>query len=270
MPTGGDNVTATISSWVAHANREPSAALLNGMNEWWQQIPIGNDPLRACPWLTSSFHRLLLVHIDRAAHKRRHVPHFVCSTQCALDDHGPSPIATLLHDDAYGPAPIAIQHTAEPTALGEAIKLVKGRDAALTVAAIEEGDFENANDFDAHRSALISPQRDGVAVPIIHVAATGPESLDHEIGREDLLRAAGWATYLVDIKDGEDPMHLHSRLAACMEDVFDEVAQIKADAAARVLMSDPLWPAIVFRTTPAWREEHSYGANAVGSIATAL
>jgi hypothetical protein len=270
MPTGGDNVTATISSWVAHANREPSAALLNGMNEWWQQIPIGNDPLRACPWLTSSFHRLLLVHIDRAAHKRRHVPQFVCSTDCTLDDHGPSPIATMLHDDAYGPSPISMHHSVERTALGDAIELVKGRDSALTVAVIEEADFENANDFDVHRSALISAQRDGVALPIIHVAANGPEAADHEIGREDLLRAAGWATYLIDVKDGEEPLHLHARLAACMEDVFDEVAQIKADAAARVLMSDPLWPAVVVRTTAAWRDEHSYGASALGNIASAF
>lgn len=240
------------------------------MHEWWHNVPLGNDPLRACPWLTSSFHRLMLVHVDRAAHKRRHLPQFVCAADCTLDDHGPSPIATLLHDDAYGPAPISMHHAINRTALGDAIILTKGQDAALTVAVVEEAEFENANDFDVHRSVLISPQRDGVALPIIHVAANGPESMDHEIGREDLLRAAGWATYLIDIKDGEDPVRLHSRMAACLEDVFDEVSQIKADAAARVLMSEPLWPAVVVRTTPAWRAEHSYGAGAVGSISSAF
>lgn len=268
MRTGGEEVTSTISSWVAHAHREPSTALLMGMDEWWNQLPIGNDPVRACPWLTSSFHRLMLVHVDRAAHKRRHVPQFVCAADCTLDDHGPSPIATLLRDDAYGPSPISMHHTVKRTALGDAIDRVKGHDSALTIAVIEEADFESANDFDAHRSGLVSAQRDGVALPIIHVAADGPEAIDHEIGREDLLRAAGWATYLVDVKDGEEPLHLHAKLAACLEDVFDEVSQIKADAAARVLMSEPLWPAVVVRTTPAWREEHSYGTSALDALSS--
>lgn len=244
--------------------------LLAGIDEWWHQVPLGSDPLRACPWLTSSFHRLLLIHVDRAAHKRRHVPQFVCRAECALEDHGPSPIASLLRDDAYGPTPIAMRHAVDRTALGDAIQLVKGADSALTVAVVPEAEFEDPNDFDAHRSALISPQRDGVTVPIIHVAAQGKESLDAEIEREDLLRAAGWATYLVDLKKGEDPMQTHGRLASCLEDVFDEIAQIKADAAARVLMSEPLWPALVVRTSPEWRDEHSVDSDALGTIASAF
>jgi len=254
----------TISSWVAHATREPGAALLTGMDQWWHNVPIGNDPLRACPWLSSSLHRLLLVHLDRAAHKRRHVPLYVCGADCSLTDHGPSPIATLLRDDAYDPAPIGVRHTLTRTALGDAIEAASGNDGVLSVAVVPESEFEDANDFDLHRSSLISPLTDGVAVPVIHVAATAKESLDDEVEREDFLRAAGWATYLVDLKHGEEPLTMHARLASAIEDVFDEISQIKADAAARVLMNAPLWPALVVRTTPQWRTEHSVGDGSVG------
>lgn len=250
-------MTATISSWVAHSTREPGQALLNAMDAWWTDMPTADDERSKCPWLMSSMHRLLLVHVDRAAHKRRHVPTFMCRSACGCSDHGPSPIATMLRDDVYDTMPIDIEHSTGPTALGSAIESVKGADARLAVAMIGEGQFDNPDNFDLHRSALVKPGSDGVALAVIHVAATGKETLDDEMEREDLLRAAGWATYLLDMRKEEDSAQLHRRLASYMEDVFDEIAQIKADSAARALMSDPLWPAIVIRTSPEWRELHN-------------
>ena len=70
------------------------------------------------------------------------------------------------------------------------------------------------------------------------------------------LRAAGYAAYTLDLARDEDPRHLHKRMAALLEDIFDEITQIKADAAARILSSNPLWPALVVRTSPEWRTKH--------------
>ena len=60
----------------------------------------------------------------------------------------------------------------------------------------------------------------------------------------------------IDLDGVQDDRTMHRHLAGLLEDVFDEVAGIKADAAARVLMSAPLWPAVVIRTSPAWRLNH--------------
>ncbi len=116
-----------------------------------------------------------------------------------------------------------------------------------------------------HRASLVDPLRDGVTLAIIHAAAEGPESTDDVLARDDLLRAAGYAAYTLDL-DGElDDRTVHRHLAGLLEDVFDEVAGIKADAAARILSSNPLWPALVIRTFPAWREKHGLVA-ATGEI----
>lgn len=252
-------MSQAISSWVAHATREPATALLEGMNDWWLDMPVGQDPLARCPWLSSPLHRLVLVHVDRAAHKRRHLPTFVCATTCNLTDHGTSPVADMVRDDTYGTKPITISHVTEGSPLANAISLARGNESGLTVGVVSEPDFEDPEEFDAHRSILVNPARDGVALAVIHVAMTAKETADDEAAREDLLRATGYSMYQFDLRAGDDPKVMHRKLAILLEDVFDEIVQIKADAAARILMNAPLWPALVLRTTPEWRAAHPSG-----------
>lgn len=249
-------MSAPISSWVAHANREPTDILLDGMDSWLTRARSGDDLDTSCPWLTSEFHRLVLVHVDRAAHKRRHLPTFVSRTPCTLEDHGLRPMAAIVRDDAYPEQRLAVVHSGEESALKRAISLVKDRDFSLAVAVVTESEFEDPDHFDDHRGVLLSPLKDGVVLTVIHAPLNAKENLDDEIAREDLLRAAGYAAYTLDLARDEDPRHLHRRMAALLEDVFDEITQIKADAAARVLTNNPLWPAVVVRTSPEWRAKH--------------
>lgn len=249
-------MSAPISSWVAHANREPSDFLLDVMDSWLTRRAPGDGAASSCPWLGSELHRLILVHVDRAAHKRRHMPTFVSTRPCEVDDHGQGPMSVIVRDDAYGAQPLSVVHSQPQTALEHAINLVKDRDFALAVAVVSEAEFEDADRFDLHRGALLSPVRDGVVLAVIHAPLHAKENLDDEIAREDLLRAAGYAAYTLDLSRDEDPRHLHKRTASLLEDIFDEITQIKADAAARVLSSDPLWPALVVRTSPEWRIKH--------------
>lgn len=250
-------MNAAISSWVAHATREPGQLLASAMQEWIDAAPAPGEPLAGCPWLTSELHRTLLIHVDRAAHKRRHVPAFVCRTSCGSPHHGLSPFSQLVRDDTYGGQPLQIVHSAGVSALGHAIGMVRNHDASLAVAALPESDFEDPDFFDDHRAALISPTRDGVVLAVIHADVPKKENADDEAAREDLLRACGYSMYMFDLRPHEEPQALHRRFALLMEDVFDEITQIKADAAARILMSDPLWPAIVLRTGPEWRAAHA-------------
>ncbi|NTV38462.1 MAG: hypothetical protein HGA51_00670 [Demequinaceae bacterium] len=249
-------MSAPISSWVAHANREPSDILLEVMDSWLTQGPRSDGDVDSCPWLSSELHRLILVHVDRAAHKRRHRPTFVSTRRCRLESHGQGPMSSIVRDDAYGAQPLAVVHSEPETALAHAINLVKERDFALAVAVVSESEFEDPDRFDLHRGALLSPVRDGVVLAVIHAPLRAKENLDDEIAREDLLRAAGYAAYTLDLARDEDAHHLHKRMASLLEDVFDEITQIKADAAARILSSNPLWPALVVRTSPEWRAKH--------------
>ena len=204
----------------------------------------------------SPLHRLVLVHVERAAHKRRHLPTFACQTMCNLEDHGPSPMSLLVSDDTYGMRPISIAHSADVSPLAHAIALARGEESTLTVGVLDEASFEDPDAFDLHRSAVIAPGRDGVTIAVIHADVDHKETADDEAAREDLLRASGYSMYLVDLRSSEDAAHMHRRLALLLEDVFDECIQIKADAAARILTVPPLWPALVIRTTPEWRAAH--------------
>lgn len=249
-------MSAPISSWVAHANREPSDILMRAMDAWWSDGVPRDKAAAQCPWLTSPLHRLIVVHVDRAAHKRRHMPTFMSSNECGLADHGASSMSSIIRDDTYGSQPLHVAHSAPSSALSLAITSVKDRDAALAVPLVTESQFEDADHFDEHRAALLSPSRDGVVLAVIHAPLNAKENLDDEIAREDLLRAAGYAAYTLDLSRDEESRQLHKRTAALLEDIFDEIAQIKADAGARILSSNPLWPALVIRTLPEWRALH--------------
>jgi hypothetical protein len=247
-----------ISSWVTHAGREPADVVVKAMDEWWRNTRGAHTPEAICRWRGDALYSLLLVHVDRAAHKRRHQPTFICKPPCgvAAEDHGLTPMSEIVRDDTYGPQNVRIVHSDPDSAVGRAITMVKGEEGTLAVAIASEAEFDDPHFFDVHRASLVDPLRDGVALAIIHSAVEGPESTDDVLARDDLLRAAGYSAYTLDF-DGElDDRTVHRHLAGLLEDVFDEVAGIKADAAARILSGNPLWPALVIRTFPAWREKH--------------
>jgi len=251
-------MTTPISSWAAHAGREPADVVVSAMEEWWSSAREAHTPEGMCRWRGDALHSLVLVHVDRAAHKRRHQPTYVCKAPCGLptEDHGLTPMSVIIRDDTYGPQDVRIVHSDPDSAIARAIAMVSGEESTLAVALASEDEFADHEFFDAHRASLVDPLRDGVMLAIIHVPLDGPESKSDAMAREDLLRAAGYAAYTLDLDGNHDDRAVHREFAGLLEDVFDEIAGIKADAAARILSSTPLWPALIVRTFPAWRQEH--------------
>jgi xylulose-5-phosphate/fructose-6-phosphate phosphoketolase len=109
-----------------------------------------------------------------------------------------------------------------------------------------------------HSNKFVDPLNDGVVLPILHLNGykiANPTVLAR-IPEEELLqlmRGYGHTPYVVSGGfDGEDPMLVHARLAETMDVVLNQIAQIKADAAAGTLDGRPAWPMIVLRTPKGW------------------
>ncbi|ASR55196.1 phosphoketolase family protein [Cellulomonas sp. CW35] len=109
-----------------------------------------------------------------------------------------------------------------------------------------------------HSNKFVNPAQDGVVLPILHLNGykiANPTVLDR-IG-DDELRALmvgyGHKPYVFEGGyDTDEPMvEVHRRFAALLDEVLDEIAAIKARAAAGDL-TRPAWPMIVFRTPKGW------------------
>ncbi|HEY2330427.1 MAG TPA: phosphoketolase family protein, partial [Acidimicrobiales bacterium] len=104
-----------------------------------------------------------------------------------------------------------------------------------------------------HANKFLNPVHDGTVLPILHlngykianptVLARIPESeLRH------LLEGYGHRPWFVE---GSDPVEMHQGMAACLDEVFDEIATIRGTAAGGEL-TRPAWPCIVLRTPKGW------------------
>ncbi|MET4582342.1 xylulose-5-phosphate/fructose-6-phosphate phosphoketolase [Conyzicola nivalis] len=109
-----------------------------------------------------------------------------------------------------------------------------------------------------HSNKFVDPLNDGVVLPILHLNGykIANPSLLARIPEEELLqlmRGYGHTPYVVSGGfDDEDPMAVHARLAETMDVVLNQIAQIKADAAAGTLDGRPAWPMIILRTPKGW------------------
>lgn len=109
-----------------------------------------------------------------------------------------------------------------------------------------------------HSNKFLDPQHDGVVLPILHLNGykiANPTVLAR-IPEEELLqlmRGYGHTPYLVSGGfDGEDPLEAHRRFAHTLDQVLNQIAQIKADAVSGALNARPAWPMIVLRTPKGW------------------
>ncbi|GIG54767.1 phosphoketolase family protein [Demequina activiva] len=109
-----------------------------------------------------------------------------------------------------------------------------------------------------HSNKFINPATDGVVLPILHLNGykiANPTVLarisDHEL--DSLMRGYGHKPHVfVAGFDDESHHEIHARFAALLDDVMDEIAAIKAQAAEDPDMDRPQWPMIVFRTPKGW------------------
>lgn len=102
--------------------------------------------------------------------------------------------------------------------------------------------------------SFINPARDGAVLPILHLnghkisgATVLGRTSDHQV--EELLRAHGWAPVTVS---GDDPLAVHSSLAAAMDAAYAEIRSIQTTAREIGVAGQVLWPAIILRTPKGW------------------
>ncbi len=105
-----------------------------------------------------------------------------------------------------------------------------------------------------HINKLLDPTGDGAVLPILHLNGykiANPTVLAR-IGDDELaalLYGYGYVPYLVE---GDDPAAVHQRLAATLDVVFDEIAEIQRQARVDGVTDRPRWPMIVLRTPKGW------------------
>ncbi|MFE1644282.1 phosphoketolase [Microbacterium sp. P01] len=129
----------------------------------------------------------------------------------------------------------------------------------LVAAVIGDGEAETGPLATSwHSNKFLDPLTDGVVLPILHLNGykiANPTVLAR-IPEEELLtlmRGYGHTPYLVSGGfDGEDPMAVHQRLAETLDTVLNQIAEIKAAAAAGTQTSRPAWPMIILRTPKGW------------------
>ena len=111
-----------------------------------------------------------------------------------------------------------------------------------------------------HSNKFVNPVTDGVVLPVLHLNGykiANPTVLarisDEEL--DALMRGYGHTPYVFEAGlDGEDPISIHRRFATLLDEVFDHIARIKAEAAEAGAENAerPHWPMVVFRTPKGW------------------
>ncbi|WP_084077220.1 hypothetical protein [Demequina sp. NBRC 110057] len=247
-----------VSAWVTHATREPSDDFLTALDRRWRAAV--TDSTVNCAPLTDPLRAFVIAHVDRAAHKRRLRTVVVLPGETHEDDHGFTPMSDLVPSDMFGPQSLEVLHCGDESALAAALELAKTDPHVLVVPVITERQFADIDIFDAHSAALLRPEYHGVVLPFMYAPLAEP--FDEAIEREDLLRASGWGTYTVDVDFTlQEPVDIHRHVAVLLEDLCDEISQNKADAAARVLLSPPLWPLVTVRAPETWDPERCLSAD---------
>jgi xylulose-5-phosphate/fructose-6-phosphate phosphoketolase len=108
-----------------------------------------------------------------------------------------------------------------------------------------------------HSNKFVDPLVDGVVLPILHLNGykiANPTILARIPEEEllDLMRGYGHKPYIVSGGfNEEDPLLVHQRMAETLDEVLNEIADIKARARAGDT-ERPRWPMIILRTPKGW------------------
>jgi xylulose-5-phosphate/fructose-6-phosphate phosphoketolase len=105
-----------------------------------------------------------------------------------------------------------------------------------------------------HSNKFIDPIRDGAVLPVLHLNGykiANPTVLAR-ISREELgglLDGYGYAPRFVE---GSEPSEMHELMAATLDQVLDDIAQIQRHARSEGNPERPRWPMIVLVTPKGW------------------
>ncbi|MBP2560042.1 xylulose-5-phosphate/fructose-6-phosphate phosphoketolase [Neorhizobium galegae] len=106
-----------------------------------------------------------------------------------------------------------------------------------------------------HSNKFLNPARDGAVLPILHLNGykiANPTLLgrmaDEDI--EHLFRGYGYEPFFVE---GHHPEKMHRQMAAVLDEVFDRIRTIQAQArGGKTSDTCPRWPMIVLRSPKGW------------------
>ncbi len=142
--------------------------------------------------------------------------------------------------------------------LSHAYGAVMDNPSLLAVAVVGDGESETgplATSWQSNK--LVNPKTDGIVLPILHLNGykiANPTILAR-VSDEELqmfFEGMGYKPhFFVAGFDSEPHASIHARFAALLEEVFDEVCDIKAKAKAGD-ETRPVYPMIVFRTPKGW------------------
>jgi xylulose-5-phosphate/fructose-6-phosphate phosphoketolase len=105
-----------------------------------------------------------------------------------------------------------------------------------------------------HSNKFLNPVRDGAVLPILHLNGykiASPTVLAR-IGEGELRSLLEGYGYAPRFLEGSDPMDMHQRMAATLDEVLDEIAKIQHGARSQGEAGRPRWPMIVLRTPKGW------------------
>jgi xylulose-5-phosphate/fructose-6-phosphate phosphoketolase len=105
-----------------------------------------------------------------------------------------------------------------------------------------------------HCGKFLNPARDGAVLPVLHLNQykIANPTLLARIPEEDLIALFRGYGYDPHVVAGDDPGPVHQALAAAMDDCFDGIARLKAEATSGEPATPPRWPMIVLRTPKGW------------------
>ena len=109
-----------------------------------------------------------------------------------------------------------------------------------------------------HSNKFVNPATDGVVLPILHLNGykiANPTVLARISEDElvSLMKGYGHKPHVFTAGfDDESHESIHRRFAAMVDEVLDEIDDIKAEAAVNPEMDRPMWPMIVFKTPKGW------------------
>ena len=156
--------------------------------------------------------------------------------------------------------------------LSHAYGAVMDNPSLLAVAVVGDGESETgplATSWQSNK--LVNPRTDGIVLPILHLNGykiANPTILAR-VSDEELTKffeGMGYDPHFFMAGfDNEPHASVHARFAALLEEVFDEICDIKAAAEAGV-ETRPVYPMIVFRTPKGWTcPKHIDGKKTEGS-----
>ena len=128
---------------------------------------------------------------------------------------------------------------------------------SLVAAVVGDGEAETgALATSWHSNKFVNPAKDGVVLPILHLNGykiANPTVLDRIPADElrSLMVGYGHNPYFFEANEDEDVADVHRRFASLLDEVLNEISDIKARAAERDERR-PAWPMIVFRTPKGW------------------